>query len=116
MTIHHSGSLERQAKMSLFSEDPPGGEYTAIPMSDSATDPNSAQSGEPRSNRISVEEIAGRLNIGRLAVYSMLEQGIMPGIRLGRRWIITRHAYDQWERTCGMRTGLRAKAEVTVLN
>jgi hypothetical protein len=33
----------------------------------------------------------------------MLEQGILPGIRLGRRWIITRHAYEQWERTCGMR-------------
>jgi len=65
---------------------------------------------------MSVEEIARRLKIGRLAVYTMLEQGIMPGIRLGRRWIITRHAYDQWERNCGMPTGLQAEAEVTVLN
>jgi excisionase family DNA binding protein len=75
---------------------------------------------ERRSNRISVEEIARRLEIGRLAVYSMLEQGIMPGIRLGRRWIITRHAYEQWERTCGVRLGSRleigAATEVTVLN
>jgi hypothetical protein len=41
----------------------------------------------------------------------MLEQGIIPGIRLGRRWIITRHAYEQWERTSGMRarTGLHAQ-------
>jgi excisionase family DNA binding protein len=70
------------------------------------------------SSRMSVEEIARRLNIGRLAVYAMLEQGIIPGIRLGRRWIITRHAYEQWERTCGMqaRTGLHARPEVTVLN
>jgi hypothetical protein len=39
-------------------------------------------------------------------------------VRLGRRWIITRHAYCQWERTCGMRpeTGLAAQSEVTVLN
>jgi excisionase family DNA binding protein len=37
------------------------------------------------SSRISVLEIARRLNIGRLAVYSMLEQGIIPGVRLGRR-------------------------------
>jgi excisionase family DNA binding protein len=45
------------------------------------------------SSRISVLEIARRLNVGRLAVYSMLEQGIIPGLRLGRRWIITRQAY-----------------------
>jgi len=70
------------------------------------------------SSRISVPEIALRLDIGRLAVYTMLEQGIMPGIRLGRRWLITRHAYEQWERTCGMRAGagLPAQPEVTVLN
>jgi excisionase family DNA binding protein len=56
---------------------------------------------EQRSGRISVPEIAQRLDIGRLAVYAMLEQRILPGIKLGRRWIITRHAYLQWERTCG---------------
>jgi hypothetical protein len=48
----------------------------------------------------------------------LLEQGIIPGIRLGRRWIITRHAYEHWERTCGVRggAGLRPTQEVTVLN
>jgi excisionase family DNA binding protein len=70
------------------------------------------------SGRMSVEEVARRLDIGRPAVYSMLEQGIIPGIRLGRRWIITRHAYEQWERTCGTRVGagLQPQPEVTVLN
>ena len=70
------------------------------------------------SNRMSVEEIARRLDIGRLAVYSLLEQQVIPGIRLGRRWIITRHAFEQWERTCGVRAGagLHAPPEVTVLN
>jgi excisionase family DNA binding protein len=53
------------------------------------------------SGRISIPEIAKRLSIGRLAVYAMLEQGMLPGIRLCRRWIVTRHAYEQWERTCG---------------
>ena len=68
--------------------------------------------------RITVEEIARRLNIGRQTVYAMLEQGIVPGIRLGQRWLITRHAYEQWERTCGMpyhpvvATGLQADTEV----
>jgi excisionase family DNA binding protein len=69
-------------------------------------------------NRMSVEEIARRLDVGRLAVYAMLEQGILPGIRLGRRWIITRHAYEQWERTCGVRGEplLEPQPEVMVLN
>jgi excisionase family DNA binding protein len=68
------------------------------------------------SGRITVQEIAFRLGIGRLAVYALLEQKIIPAVRLGRRWIITRHAYEQWERTCGMRseTGLVAQPEVTV--
>jgi excisionase family DNA binding protein len=70
------------------------------------------------SNRMTVEEIARRLGVGRLAVYAMLEHRIIPGIRLGRRWIITRHAYEHWESTCGMATsaGLGAQPEVTVLN
>jgi excisionase family DNA binding protein len=90
-------------------------------MSDPITSPSSGQQDvqpERSSSRISVPEIAQRLSIGRLAVYSMLAQGIMPGIRLGRRWIVTRHAYEQWEHTCGMQTGagLVAEPEVTVLN
>ena len=73
-------------------------------------------SADSPSARISVLEIARRLNIGRLAVYSMLEQGIIPGVRLGRRWIITRPAYLAWERKCGLRaaTGLRRTPEVVV--
>lgn len=70
------------------------------------------------SGRVSVLEIARRLSIGRLAVYSMLEQGIIPGVRLGRRWIITRNAYLTWERTCGLPAGagLNRQPEVDVVN
>jgi excisionase family DNA binding protein len=53
------------------------------------------------SNRLTIIEIARRLHIGKMAVYEMLEKGILPGIRVGRRWIVTRQAYEQWERTCG---------------
>ena len=60
---------------------------------------------------MTVEEIALRLDIGRLSVYMMLEQNIIPAIRLGRRWIVTRHAFENWERTCGMPTGLQRKTE-----
>jgi excisionase family DNA binding protein len=48
--------------------------------------------------RITVPEIAQRLAIGPQSVYRMLEQGIIPGIRLGHRWIVGRYAYTQWER------------------
>ena len=64
--------------------------------------------------RMTVEEIARRLDIGRLAVYTMLEKGIIPAIRLGRRWIVTRHAFERWECTCGMATGLQQRTEYKV--
>jgi excisionase family DNA binding protein len=69
-------------------------------------------------SRMSVGEIAARLKIGRMAVYAMLEQRIIPGVRVGRRWVVTRHAYEQWERTCGMpnSTGLVPRPEVTVVD
>ena len=54
------------------------------------------------SARLSVEYVARRLDIGRLAVSKMLEQGLLPGIRIGHRWLITRHAYENWEKTCGL--------------
>jgi excisionase family DNA binding protein len=76
------------------------------------------EAAEVKSGRISVPEIARRLGIGRLAVYSMLNQGIIPAIKLGRRWIITWAAYAEWERTCGTRagTGLGGRPELTVLH
>jgi len=70
--------------------------------------------------RMTVEEIANHLDIGRLAVYSMLERGLLPGIRLGRRWIVTRAAFEAWEKSCGTRTdtptssGFGPQHEVTV--
>jgi excisionase family DNA binding protein len=51
--------------------------------------------------KMPITEIMARLGIGRMAVYKLLEAGIIPAIRLGRQWIVTRPAFDQWERTCG---------------
>ena len=96
---------------------------TAIPMSKQLNnfDPDdhaSEAQSVSRSSRITAEEIAERLDIGRQAVYALLERGILPGIRLGRRWIVTRHAYEAWERTCGTqdRAGLVGSPEVKVVN
>jgi excisionase family DNA binding protein len=82
------------------------------------TNPSAGELVDSLSSRISVLEIARRLSIGRLAVYSMLEQGIIPGLRLGRRWIITRQAYLTWESTCGLPAGagLQRQPEVDVVN
>jgi excisionase family DNA binding protein len=57
----------------------------------------------PRPTNIRVPEIARRLGVGRLKVYAMLEAGLIPGIHFGRKWIITRFAYENWERTCGVK-------------
>jgi excisionase family DNA binding protein len=62
-------------------------------------------------HRIAIPEIAERLGIGRLAVYSMLEKKIIPGVRLGRRWIVTLAAYEHWERNCGT---AEARADLAV--
>jgi excisionase family DNA binding protein len=51
-----------------------------------------------------VKEIAERLDIGKMAVYAMLESGALPGIRVGKRWLVTRYAYEHWGRTCGLPT------------
>ena len=53
------------------------------------------------SARITIPEIAERLSVGRLTIYALLEYGMLPGIRLGKRWIVTRQAYEAWERTAG---------------
>jgi len=50
---------------------------------------------------MTIPEIAARLSIGRDSVYLMLERGTIPGVRLNRKWIITRYAFEQWEKTCG---------------
>ena len=85
-------------------------------MSDTSANLAALAPDSTRSARITVTEIAHRLNIGRLAVYAMLEHGIIPAIRLGRRWLITRRAYEDWERSCGVPAGagLKGPPEVTV--
>jgi excisionase family DNA binding protein len=94
-------------RRSLQSDSNPG----QVPRPDARQLDREAGSTVSRSARMSVDEIARRLDIGRLAVYTMLEQGIIPAIRLGRRWIVTRHAFESWERTCGMPSGLPWETE-----
>jgi hypothetical protein len=54
------------------------------------------------SARIQVPEICERLALGHQAVYGLLEAKIIPAIRLKRRWVIARAAYEEWEKTFGV--------------
>ncbi len=42
------------------------------------------------------EEIALRLDLGINQVYAGLRKGQIPARRIGRRWIVTRPAFEQW--------------------
>ena len=53
------------------------------------------------SARIQVPEICQRLALGRQAVYGLLEAGIIPAIRLRRKWLISRQSYLDWEKSFG---------------
>jgi excisionase family DNA binding protein len=54
------------------------------------------------SSRVTVEEICRDLHLGRVLVYEMLEQKIIPNIRVGRNYIVSRYAYEEWKKTLGM--------------
>ncbi len=54
-----------------------------------------------RPSRMKIAEICRRLELGEVAVYQMLREGILPAVKLGRRWIVTREAFEEWLRTCG---------------
>ena len=50
---------------------------------------------------MTVPEIAMRLGICEETVYEMLRDQVIPNIRYGRRFIISRLAYEKWESTIG---------------
>lgn len=50
---------------------------------------------------ITVPEISARLGICEETVYEMLKERKIPNMRYGRRFIISRNAYERWEATIG---------------
>jgi excisionase family DNA binding protein len=50
---------------------------------------------------ITIPEIAGRLDVCEETVYDLCKRRIIPSIRPGRRFIISRTAYEKWEATIG---------------
>ena len=50
---------------------------------------------------ITVPEISERLGICEETVYDMVRRHVIPNIRHGHRFIISRAAYERWEATIG---------------
>lgn len=61
-------------------------------------------------SRILITEISRDLGIGKGKVYEMLESKALPGMRVGRTWIVTRYAYERWKQTCGVQQAHLAQA------
>jgi excisionase family DNA binding protein len=58
-------------------------------------------SAAPQHTTITIPEIADRLDVCEETVYEMLKARVIPSIRPGRRFIISRTAYEKWEATIG---------------
>lgn len=50
---------------------------------------------------ISPREIASRLGIDLQSVYGLLSRGEIPSTKIGRKWLISRQAFERWEATIG---------------
>ena len=50
---------------------------------------------------ITIPEIAERLDVCEETVYDLCKRHVIPSIRPGRRFIISRAAYEKWEATIG---------------
>lgn len=53
---------------------------------------------------ITIPEIAERLDVCEETVYDLCKRHVIPSIRPGRRFIISRTAYEKWEGTIGEKT------------
>jgi excisionase family DNA binding protein len=51
---------------------------------------------ESRATFESVDDLARYLGVSRTNAYAGLRAGTIPGIRLGKRFIVPRAAIDQW--------------------
>lgn len=43
-----------------------------------------------------VDEVAKMLRIGRKQAYQAVERGDIPSLKIGRRWVISRTAFQKW--------------------
>jgi excisionase family DNA binding protein len=51
----------------------------------------------------SVDALAKELRVSRQVVYAALHRGVIPSIRIGKRFVLPRSAIAEWLRTAGNR-------------
>jgi excisionase family DNA binding protein len=44
---------------------------------------------------VTVEDVAAKLGIGRNQAYDAVKSGLIPSLRLGRRWLISRRTLER---------------------
>ena len=59
--------------------------------------------------RMTIDEIARRLAVGKYAVYKALKEGVLPGVMIGNRWMVSRIAFERWLKTCGLPAEMKAE-------
>lgn len=62
---------------------------------------------------ITVPEISERIGICEETIYEMLRSRVIPNIRYGRRFIISRNAFERWEATIGEQSQSSVSREPT---
>jgi excisionase family DNA binding protein len=51
---------------------------------------------DTRSLTYSVDEVAALLGVARGTAYEQVQNGVIPAVRLGRRWLIPRARFHTW--------------------
>jgi excisionase family DNA binding protein len=51
----------------------------------------------------SVDELAAEIGLSRSSTYAALKKGIIPCIRIGRRFVVSRNAVQRWLDTSPVR-------------
>jgi excisionase family DNA binding protein len=51
---------------------------------------------EPSDNIMTIDTLAEYLKISRSTLYKLLQDGKLPGKKLGKRWRFHREAIDEW--------------------
>ncbi len=49
---------------------------------------------------LTVKEVAKQLGLGINQTYAACERGQIPSIRFGRRWVISKSAFEKWLLEC----------------
>lgn len=80
---------------------------TVVPLYDTATVAGlgPTQKVDPHRATYTVMEVAHLLNLSRGLTYQYLRAGLIPAIRIGRRWLIPRKRFHEWLDGLGVERG-----------